>query len=230
MIDYTPDVFSPSDDSASAEADVSKWHFYDLETGLFSGAAFTGTQADMAAQIAHKGAGIGAHAGDIDYLSQKKCLESGGVVDHKPEPPWDGTDLTLFVWAWDSNIKRWYLRPRAKKSRVDAWDAMKLARQAEIDAPLPTPYGIFDSDARGRAGIAEAASHARAFAAAGELVAITFTLADNQAVVLDSAAIAHVELLLAQKVQLVRAMAHEIRARIDAAAVEDLPGIQWPAS
>ena len=32
------------------------WHFFDEATGLFSGASFSGTEAELAQQLAHRGA------------------------------------------------------------------------------------------------------------------------------------------------------------------------------
>lgn len=59
------------------------WSFYDLATGLFSGAGGSGSDDDLAAQLAHKGPGVGAHEGAIDYLKQRLAIDTGLLVDHQ---------------------------------------------------------------------------------------------------------------------------------------------------
>lgn len=188
------------------------WYFYDKATGLFSGAAFKGQADAMEQQLEHVGPAFGAFEGEVDYLSQRVHLESGLLVDHKPAPPWDGTDLTLYVWWWDRSAKRWKLRPRLKKLKADKWAEAKAARQAALDAPLVTAYGEFDHDERARTAIA---TSAQACAATGE--GIAYTLADNTVVQLTAEQMNEVWVASHSRQQAVRAQAEALRAAIDGA-------------
>ena len=91
----------------------STWHFYDKATRLFTGSGFTGTREDLQRQLDHKGPDIGAFDGEVDWLSQKLHPERDELLDHKPDPPWDGTDLTLRTTepGWNGGIEpRWMRR------------------------------------------------------------------------------------------------------------------------
>lgn len=198
------------------------WHFYDQATGLFSGASFSGSEAELAQQLAHRGAGVGAHAGAVDHLSQKIDLATGAIIDHKPDPPWDGTDLTLYVWWWDASARRWKLRPRLKKLRADKWAQIKAARDADTDSPLVTPLGAFDHDADSRAAIA---AQAQVCAATGD--GVSFTLADNTVATLSAEEMRAVWLASDRVEQLARAQAAQLRAQIQAASAAQLDAIAW---
>ena len=63
------------------------WSFYDLATGVFSGAAFCGTSDEVASQLAHKGGGVGAHPAAVDYLRQKLALDTGLLIAHAAPGP-----------------------------------------------------------------------------------------------------------------------------------------------
>jgi hypothetical protein len=216
-------VKEPVTEMAGAAHAVATWHFYDTATGLFTGAVFSGTHEEMLAQLAHKGAGVGAHKGDIDYLSQKKHLITGDVLDYKPDPPQDGTDLTIYAWWWDANTKRWKRRARLKKIKADKWDELKTARQAEIDAPLVTAHGTFDHDERSRAAIAEQAQYCAATGAG-----ITYTLADNSDVILTAQQMFEVWAASHAREQSARAKARQLRDTVDACAnAAEVAEIDW---
>ena len=183
------------------------WYFYDRATGLLSGASFNGPADALEQQLGHLAPGVGAFEGDADYLCQKVDVQSGLLVDHKPEPPWDGTDLTLYVWWWDRAAKRWKLRPRLKNLKADKWAEAKAARQAAIDAPLVTAYGVFDHDEGSRTAIARSA---QACAATGK--GIDYTLADNTVVQLTAAQMTEVWAASHERLQVVRAQAEALRA------------------
>jgi len=203
---------------------MSTWHFFDLATGLFSGASFTGTPEELARQLAHKGPGTGAHEGEVDHLCQRRSLTSPDLVDYKPEPPYDGTDLTLYVWWWDTSVKRWKLRPRLKKIKADKWAEIKAARDAATDLPLPTEFGAFDHAPPSRSAILEMASGASVTST--DVVA---TLADNTTVQLTPRQIAAVLALSHTRVQTQRATATALRAAIDAAVnAAAVASISWP--
>lgn len=188
------------------------WSFFDLATGLFTGARFTGTPDGLAAQIDAK-PGTGAHEGAVDHLSQRRDMQTGELVDYKPDPPWDGTDLTLWVWYWDKEIKRWRLRARLKKLRLDKWAVVKAARETALDEPLATTFGTLDHDAPARAAIAIKAQASAAFAEA-----MQFTLADNTAAQLTPEQLAEAWRLSTAREQTLREWAQALRARIDACA------------
>lgn len=188
------------------------WCFYDSATGLFSGASFSGDSASLAQQLAHMGSGVGAFAGEVDYLCQRLHVESGRLIEHRPEPPQDGTDLTRYAWWWDRSAKRWMRRPLLKKLKADRWGEAKEARQAALDAPLVTAYGEFDHDERARTAIATSAQ-----ACAVTCDGIAFTLADNTLVQLTAAQMNEVWVASHARLQAVRARAEDLRAAIDAA-------------
>jgi len=190
----------------------STWHFYDLASGLFSGASFIGTAQQLAAQLAHKGDGVGAHDGEVDYLSMRVHLDTGALIDHKPEPPWDGTDLALYVWAWDSTTKRWYLRPRLKKAKADKWAEVKAARDRAIDAPLTTAHGMFDHDEKARMAIA-----AKAQFCAANGSGVIYSLADNTPVALTALQMNELWRASHTREQGARSHAAALRVAIDAA-------------
>lgn len=208
------------------EADrISTWYFYDVATGLFTGASFTGTVALMSSQLEHLGPAIGAHEGSVDPLSQRKDLVNGALVDYKPDPPWDGTDLTLYVWKWHSDIKRWRIQPRLKKLKDDKWAEIKAARDAAMDEPLVAEWGTFDHDAKSRQALFEVATGASVTSSS-----VVFTLADDTEVKLDPKQIATVLAMSHTRVQLLREQASELRTLIyGVGSASDLGDIQWLA-
>jgi hypothetical protein len=188
------------------------WHFYDLVSGEFSGQSFTGSDEALEYSLAHQaaqGTPVGAHEGAADYLCHKKCLSTGALLDHKPPVPYDGTDLTLWVWFWDKPTKRWTRRPRLKKLQLDRWLEIKAQRDAEIDAPLDTAWGLFDHDGPARSAIATTAA---ACAATGQ--AVSYTLADNSQVTLSPAQIASVAAASHARLQAARGRANVLRQAI----------------
>jgi len=214
-----------TDQAAPADA-VDTWHFYDQASGLFSGAWFRGTAAELQAQLQHKGPGVGAWRGEVDYLSQRLDMATGALVDYKPDPPWDGTDLTLYVWWWNAAIKRWALRPRLKKLKADKWAEIKAVRDAATDAPLPTEHGTFDHDAKARQALLEIATGASVTSA--DVVA---TLADDTTVSLTPRQMAAVYALSHHRVQMHRETATALRAEIDAAGnAAAVAAIAWPGA
>lgn len=85
-------------------------HFYDRVSGFFSGAMFVGSEEAAKAQAEHRGEAV--YFGTVDWLSQRVDLSTGELVDYRPDPPHDGTDLTRNVWVWDVEARRWRARPR----------------------------------------------------------------------------------------------------------------------
>jgi hypothetical protein len=208
---------------------ASTWHFYDSTTGLFSGASYTGPEDDMRLQLEHRGAGVAALAGDIDHLSQRVDIPSGALVDHKPEPPYDGTDLTLYVWWWDKSVKRWQLRPRLKKTKADKWDELKLARDAAEAAGFEWDGSLFDCDDNSQRMITGAVVAVSLAAQAGQPVQQPWTLADNTVRVLSAADMAAVGVAAGAHINTQRAIARDLRVQLEAATSPDqVRAIAWP--
>lgn len=216
---------SQDDLAAGQEMKTATWSFYDLSTGLLSGAAFSGTEEELAGQLLYKGQGVGAYEGEPDHLCQKVCLKTGSILPHRPDPPWDGTDLTLYVWWWDSSVKRWILRPRLKKFKADKWAEIKAARDAEINAPLVTEFGTFDHSAGPQQAIRDMANYARVIGAD-----VMATLANNTVRRLEPQQIAAVLAASHIRVQGQRQIASGLRAEIEAArTAECVAAIAWRA-
>lgn len=186
----------------------STWSFYDLATGVFSGAGFSGTADEVADQLAHKGAGVGVHEGVADYLTQRRDLVTGLLVPYTPPAP------TL------------------ESLQASAWEEIKRARAAAINAPLATPHGTFDADGAARANVGGAVALAQLATAAGHPFSIAYTLHDNTSVVLDAAVMVSVGLLLGAQVQAAFATARALRAQINAPDItpEALALIVWPTT
>lgn len=112
-----------------------------------------------------------------------------------------------------------------KKSK---WEEIKAARTAAIDAPLETPYGVFDSDSESRGNIKDAVLMEQTLLSLGMPADVEFTLADNTNVSLSAPAMTQVGLMLGAKVQAAHARARELRAMIDACSTkEEVLSIVW---
>jgi hypothetical protein len=115
-----------------------------------------------------------------------------------------------------------------EQRKAERWEAMKVARDAAIDAPLVTPYGTFDSGPADRTNITDAVLMLQTLAAQSLPAEITFTLADNTTVLLGVADMVHVGLLLGAKVQAAHARGRDVRAAIDAATTPaQVDAVTW---
>lgn len=202
---------------------MSTFSFYDLATGEFVGGRTYSGSAEFVE--VNTPAGMGAVEGNHDYLAQKVDITTGEVVDHQPDVP---APTDFIVHEWDADTKRWVPTLTLAGLRDKAWSRIKDAREAAFDAPLLTPYGIFDSYADARINIAQAAQLAQTLAGMGQPVAIDYTLADNSIVTLDLVKMVTVGLMLGAKVQGARATATALRTRIENASLEELDSITWP--
>lgn len=131
------------------------------------------------------------------------------------------------VFDWTN--KTW-LDPRTLGERkLQKWTTIKQAREAAIDAPLPTPYGMVDSRAKDRTNITDAVLMLQTLNALGTPTTIAFTMADNTTVTLDTMQMVTIGLMLGQKVQAAHATARGLRTAIDSATtVSQLENISWP--
>lgn len=204
----------------------SGWHFYDLSTGLFSGAVFEGAEDQARLQAEQRGQGL--IQGDIDWLSQRVDPASGALLDHKPEPPYDGSDLTLYVWWWDAAIKRWQLRPRLKKLRADRWDAIKAAADDAEHADIEVAGVRYQADAQSVQQLSNKALIA-ALGAPGTF-ATQWTTADQSVVALNTEQLLQIVRAINDRAEAVRARRTALRAAIEAAASAELvDAVVWAA-
>lgn len=174
---------------------------------------------------------IGSHAVEIDGArtvavggwvdaASQYIDETDAVVDMPPQPSAEH----VFDWATHA-----WIDPRTLAQHQAArWEAMKVAREVAISAPLSTPYGTFDATPAARTNITDAVLMAQTLAAAGSPVAIDFTLADNSVVTLSAAQMVEVGLCLGARTQAAYATARALRAAIAAAtSIEDVLAIEW---
>lgn len=130
------------------------------------------------------------------------------------------------VFNWTS--KTWS-DPRVLQDYKDAaWKRIKASREAAINSPLSTPYGVFDCTAKDRTNITDAILMMQTLASIGSSTTIDFTLADNSTITLNTTDMVTVGLLLGQKVQGAHSQARIRRAQIDGAiSPAALEGITW---
>lgn len=150
------------------------------------------------------------------------------VVDGKPEKL---TTQPSPHHVFNYTTKQWE-DPRTLQDRKAAkWELMKQARVAAIDAPLVTPFGVFDSGVDARSSITDAVLMLQTLASMGQPISIEFTLANNTSVTLTTAQMVNVGLLLGKKVQDAFAQGRARRVQIDAAqSVAALEAVAWPAA
>jgi hypothetical protein len=120
--------YVPSADPVDEPQGMGTWSFYDKTTGMFTGARFHGHSSLLSAQLALKGDNIDAHPGEVNHHNRKLDLDTGELKPHKPAPPWDGTDLTNWVWKWDKDAEEWRKVPRVSKLKADRWSDIKAER------------------------------------------------------------------------------------------------------
>lgn len=125
--------------------------------------------------------------------------------------------------TFDYPAKQWRDERNMDQRKIAAWNNIKPRRNSAIDAPLNTPFGVFDVAKGGRTGIERATSLAEQLNAP-----VNFTLHDNQIVSLGFTELVQVGLMLAQREQRLRDKATALRAQIDAATTAaELDLIVW---
>jgi hypothetical protein len=130
--------------------------------------------------------------------------------------------------TFNYTTKQWQDPRTLQDFKDQQWSAIKQARSSAIDAPLVTPYGTFDSDAAGRTSITDAVLLANNLTAMSMPVAIEFTLSDNTSVTLNAEQMAHVGMLLGQKVQTAHPRSQTMRAQIETATtVAEVEAVVW---
>ena len=143
------------------------------------------------------------------------------------EGTWSNLGVAPANHILDKTSKAWVLDLEGVRERV--WGAFKAQRQQLIDAPMATPYGVFDCDAKSRTNITDTVLLLQTLSAIGQPGTVEFTLANNSNVTLDLEKIITVGLLLGAKTQAAHGTARLLRSTINAATtVEDLETITWP--
>lgn len=149
-------------------------------------------------------------------------VANGALVAFPPQPSPNHT----FDWA----TKQWKDTRTLAELKAAKWEEIKRARDAAINAPLTTPYGVFDCDSDSRNNISNTAVMLQSMEQQGTPSTVNFVLADNTTVTLTSAQMTEVNILLGQKIQAAYATSTQLREQIDAAViVSQLTQITWPA-
>lgn len=148
-------------------------------------------------------------------------INSQTLVEFPPKPnQYNVWDWTLHTWV----------DPRTLQDYKDEkWSEIKRSRDAAINAPLTTPYGVFDADANSRANIANAVLYLQTLEQQGTPGTIDWTLADNTTITLNYAEMSSVGLLLGHRTNAAYDTARALRTQIDAATtIAEVDAIHWP--
>lgn len=114
------------------------------------------------------------------------------------------------------------------RAKAEKRTEIKAARQVEIDAPLVTPLGTFDSDKTARDNIANTVQLLDKLFERGLPSDTTFGLADNTRIAITRDQMGTVGLMLGAKVQAAYDKADQLLAAVDAATTtEEVGSIQW---
>ena len=135
------------------------------------------------------------------------------------------------IHVFDFVNKEWIDPRNVSQLAAAKWEEIKVARQAAIDAPLITPFGVFDANtAKGdQLNITNAVLLANNLTAMGFPVEIEFTLYDNTVLILDAPMAIQVGLLLGAQIKAARNRATALRDLIfsDNITPADLAAITW---
>lgn len=131
--------------------------------------------------------------------------------------------------TWDWATKTWADVRTIEQVREDKWDQFKAARTALFNAPMQTPYGLFDSDPQSRAFIESTVVLLQSMANIGQPGTVNFVLFDNSRVELGLEEMVNVGLMLGAKIQQGFNIAGDLRDALDAATtIEEVQAINWP--
>lgn len=148
----------------------------------------------------------------------------------------ENTGLALSVrpsnyHIYDFDQSQWVDPRNFDDLKVCKWEEIKAARQNAIDAPLITPFGVFDANtAKGdQLNITNAVLLANNLTAMGFPVEIEYTLYDNTVLVLDAPMAVQVGLLLGAQIKAARNRATALRELIfsDTITPVELAAITW---
>ena len=201
-----------------------RWHFYDLDTGVFSMASIGTTSRDTA--LANIPPGHGLHEGGVDPLSQRLDVESGEVIDYQPPAPPDDANVTH---EWDTQTKRWLKVPTLFALKVIKWSAMKAAAQAADQANIVIATRELQADSDSRAALFQKYQIALIEVAEGGTFSVDWTLANNTEVTLNAAQFKAIVKAIDARSESIRATLRGLRDQIAAAATpQALDAIGWP--
>lgn len=149
-------------------------------------------------------------------------VNSLSLVEFPPKPN------VYTIWDWTTHS---WIDPRSIQNHKDQkWEEIKRSRDAAINAPLSTPYGVFDADASSRANIANAVLYLQTLEQQGNPGTVDWTLADNTTITLNYTEMSEVGLLLGQRTNAAYDTGRALRAQIDAATtIAEVDAIHWPA-
>lgn len=132
-------------------------------------------------------------------------------------------------YTWDWNTHSWVDSRTLQQVKDQKWEQIKRDRDAAINAPLSTPYGVFDADANSRANIANSVLYLQTLEQQGTPGTVDWTLADNTIITLNYAEMSEVGLLLGQRTNAAYDTGRALRAQIDAATtIAEVDAIHWP--
>ena len=177
--------------------------------------------------LVHNAAGVIRWAGNCPDDAELPDHSDEGLVTLELEGPVPAGDW--HVVAGELQAGRLDLRTLDDR-KAEKWEEIKLAREAEIDSLLETPYGDFDADPVSRQNITDAVLMVKTLQELGQPSSIDFTLADNSVVALTAAEMINVGLLLGAKVQSAHSTGRALRTQLDAAETpEAVDLVVWPA-
>lgn len=101
------------------------WSFFNLSTGMFGGATFTGTAETLKLNTP---SGCGAMEGQIDHLSRRVDLVTGEVIDWQPPQP--SPD-----YEWDADSRRWRLLAEVAEREANRAAALTAIQSLEAKQP-----------------------------------------------------------------------------------------------
>lgn len=119
---------------------MSRWSFYDQQTGAFAHVIFSGPDHLVAANTP---SGCAAIEGVYDHLSQRVDLATGEVIDWQPPKP---GDTPLATYEWDAQAKRWMAVSTLLSVQVQQKVLIDAARVERTHAPIEYAGALFDAD------------------------------------------------------------------------------------
>lgn len=158
---------------------------------------------------------------DLNNSKYYVDVDTETFVEFPPKPQ------TWYVWNWTTHS---WEDPRTLQNYQDIkWEEIKRSRDAAINAPLTTPYGVFDADPSSRANISNAVLYLQTLEQQGTPGTVDWTLADNSTITLNYQEMSQVGLLLGQRTNAAYDTARALRTQIYAATtVAEVEAIHWP--
>lgn len=109
---------------------MKRWHFYHKDTGLFHGRSFaTKYESDVATNTPADHVAI---PGTFDYLSQRVDVETGKVVEHRPEQPSEDHDWNGRRWVPKPELQQKIIADRFARIEIAKLEASQSRRVREL--------------------------------------------------------------------------------------------------